>query len=137
MPNLRLADGRPNVAAPPPRAAVRAGPTSSLHQLRELAERHPRAMTAVSAGGPTHPRAVCAGPSHPRVVRAGPPLPKRRLRRPVVFVIPTSSRRPRERRSRQRHGGSSGQRGPPDSGDPDPSRLGARVFERERGRATP
>jgi hypothetical protein len=93
---------------------------------------HPRAVTAVSAGGPAQPRAVGAGPSHPRAVRAGPPLPKRRPR------LPTSSRRPRERRSRQRHSGSSSQRGPPDSGDPDPpSRLGAHVLERGRGRRSP
>jgi len=40
MPFVR-ADGRPYVS--PPRAvAVRPGPTSSLHQLRELAERHAR-----------------------------------------------------------------------------------------------
>jgi hypothetical protein len=59
-------------------------------------------------------------------------------RQPIVrasFAL-ISQPRPRERRSRQRHSGSSGQRGPPDSGDPDPpSRLGACVLE--RGRATP
>jgi len=64
-----------------------------------------------------------------RCVKNQPPLPRR--------VLPASPRR-RERRSGQRHGGSSSQRSPPDSGDPDPpSRLGARVLERERGRATP
>jgi hypothetical protein len=39
---ITFADGRPNVAVPPRAAAVRAGPTSSLHQLRELAEQHAR-----------------------------------------------------------------------------------------------
>jgi hypothetical protein len=41
MPVVR-ADGRPYIAVPPRAAAVRPGPTSSLHQLRELAERHAR-----------------------------------------------------------------------------------------------
>jgi hypothetical protein len=42
MLRFTFADGRPNIAAPPRRAAVRAGPTSSFQQLRELAERHKR-----------------------------------------------------------------------------------------------
>ena len=43
MPRFTFADGRPNVAAPPRRAAVvRAGPPSAFQQLRELSERHRR-----------------------------------------------------------------------------------------------
>jgi hypothetical protein len=138
---LRAGTPHPRVvsAGPPhPRAVSAVSAGGAPHpRACSAGPPHPRAVTAVSAGGPAQPRAVCAGPSHPRAVRAGPSLPRRRpmhMRMPP----PTSSRRPRERRSRPRHSGSSGQRGPPDSGDPDPqSRLGTRVLERERGRAQP
>jgi len=68
MPRFTFADGRPNVAAPPRRAVVRAGPTSSFQQLRELTERHMREDAAL----------------------------RRAWRPPVLHACPTSTPRPRE-----------------------------------------
>jgi len=42
MLRFSFADGRPNVAAPPSRAAVSAGPPSMAQQARELHARHKR-----------------------------------------------------------------------------------------------
>jgi hypothetical protein len=105
MPRFTFADGRPNVAVPPRREAVRAGPPSSFaaafERLRAGGVPHPHVVCAVSAG-PTRPCAVSAGPSRSRVVRAGPPLPRRRPMR-MRMPPPTSSRRRRERRSATPH----------------------------------
>ena len=159
-----------------------------------IAQPLPRVVTAVSAGGLAHPRAVCAGPSPPHAVTplgdkvpprpaaisAGPPSAFAQLRElherhkregaviravlrrvwqrrtawrpPVRYACPASTPRPREGGARMvasRHGtgkddgsggdddGGGGDGGGGGGCEPPPSRLGARVFERERGRAQP
>ena len=141
MPRFTFADGRPNDAAPPrheavragpPRLeAVRAGPPSAFKQLRELSERHKREDADIRA-----------------VLRRARAARRPAWRPPVAHNRPNSTPRPREGGARmaaasgrdgtgERDDGSGGD-GDGDGdggGDPPPSRLGARVLERERGRA--
>jgi hypothetical protein len=81
MPNLRLADGRPNVAAPPSRAAVRAGPPSAVQQARELYERQRREDAVMR-----------------KVLRLARAARRRAWRPPLVHGRPTSSPRARAAR---------------------------------------
>ena len=81
MPRFTFADGRPNVAAPPRRAAVvRAGPPSAFQQLREWSERHRREAADIRAAL--------------RRVRAARRRPVSRP--PVPHACPASTPRPRE-----------------------------------------
>jgi len=79
--------------------------------------RHDGVGVAMSGGGLFCQR--CGFRTEARVAKTKRQRRAPAKRRPIVRVRRplTSSRRPRERRSRQRHGGSSGQRGPPDDGD--------------------
>jgi len=78
MSRFTFADGRPNIAAPPRRAAVRAGPPSAFQQSRELHERHKREDADIRMAL--------------RRVRAA----RRPVRRPLVHDRPSSTARPRE-----------------------------------------
>ena len=118
-----FADGRPNVAAPPRRAAARAGPPSAFHQLRELSERHKREDADIRE-------------ALRRVRAARRPV----WRPPVVHACPTSTPRPRERgarvvAARGRDGGARDDGGGDSDGggDPPPQQSGG-VHVLERGR---
>ena len=90
MPFVR-ADGRPNVAVPPRAVAVRPGPTSSLHQLRELAERHARGDDIRWRVPPRRAGADLRTPK-PRPVRIRPTRrPAIAHSRPTVHRDPSSS----------------------------------------------
>jgi hypothetical protein len=152
MPRFTFADGRPNVAAPPRRTAVRAGPPHPRGTGTMIWELIPRTtegsaavefvevLAEVAANDPAYSAKMCPQPVELILEAMSEmlPDPKRKRRRAVqpfkrAVFIPVMMPRPREHRSAPRREGgaragssASGDDGCGGSSDP-PPRCGPRA----------